>query len=331
MPSRNPFQSAALVQKKAKILVYGEPGTGKTVFAIGKPGVLPGWPHVALIDTEGGADLYGGSVPFDILRTKSFGDILDAVEVVKADHGRTWHTLVIDPISVVWQVLQDAGQQAAEARAQRYGRAAEDVLLTQRDWGLIKRRLYSAMTELVNLPVNVILTAHLRDVMETRRDSRGQEVAVKIGERPDAEKKTGYWPDVIIKLSVVKGEHIGTIEKDRSGLFRVGQQVPNISYAHFAPLLEQHAAGEAVAHPTEALAAARDVAVIDESLAPVEAATVAAILKLAQLLGVTRERLDETLDRDYGVASVEGLTRGQAGALHARLLKAHRERRTQAA
>lgn len=324
--ARNPFQPAGLVQKKAKILVYGEPGTGKTVFAIGKPGVLPGWPGVALIDTEGGADLYGGSVPFDILRTKSFGDILDAIEVVKADHGRTWQTLVIDPISVVWQVLQDAGQQAAEARAQRYGRAAEDVLLTQRDWGLIKRRLYSAMTELVNLPVNVILTAHLRDVMETRRDSRGQEVAVKIGERPDAEKKTGYWPDVIVKLSVVKGEHLGTIEKDRSGLFRVGQQVPNISYAHFAPLLEQHAAGEVVTQQQEAAAAERDTAVVDEGLAPAHPNVVKALDEMRVGLGISDQRLTETLERDYQRTGLAALNQDQANHLLSRLNKAARAR-----
>lgn len=325
MVFQNPFQPAAVVQKKAKVLVYGEPGTGKTVFAIGKAGVIPGWPKVALIDTEGGADLYGGQVPFDILRTKSFGDILDAIEAVKADHGRTWHTLVIDPISVVWQVLQDAGQQAAEARAARFGRPAEDILLTQRDWGLIKRRLYSAMTEMVNLPVNVILTAHLRDILETRRDSRGQEIAVKVGEKPDAEKKTGYWPDVIIRMVVEKGEHSGIIEKDRSGLFKVGQRITNISYSHFAPLLDAHASGEAIAHPTEATAAARDVAVLDESLAPADAALLNAILTLSQELGVSRERLDETLERDYQVTALTSLTRGQAEALHGRLLKARRQ------
>ncbi len=322
MGGQNPFQPAEQAQKKAKVLVYGEPGTGKTFFALS-------FPRVALIDTEGGADLYGGRFDFDVLRTKSFGDILEAVEAVKADHGRTWQTLVIDPISVVWQVLQDAGQQAAEARAMRYGRAADDVLLTQRDWGLIKRRLYSAMTELVNLPVNVILTAHLRDMLETRRDSRGQEVAVKVGERPDAEKKTGYWPDVIIRLVVDKGEHVGIIEKDRSGLFKVGQRVPNVNYSHFAPLLEAHAAGAPIAHPTEATAATRDVAIIDESLAPADPGALAAIRSLAQTLGVSMERLGETLERDYTVETLEALTRGQAAALHERLVKAQRRMKTE--
>ena len=318
MPARNPFQPAASVQKKAKVLVYGEPGVGKTWFALT-------FPRVALIDTEGGADLYGGRFDFDVLRTKSFGDILDAIEAVKTDHGRTWQTLVIDPISIVWQVLQDAGQQAAEARAARYGRAADDVMLTPRDWGLIKRRLYSAMTDLVNLPVNVVLTAHLRDVMEMRRDGRGQEMAVKVGEKPDAEKKAGYWPDIVARLVVDHGEHVGIVEKDRSGLFRVGQRVPNMGYQHLAPLLEQHATGDPVVHETEAVAAQRDAPIVDESIAPADAVTLADIRRLAEALGISRTRLAETLERDYGVADLNALDNAQAAALHARLTRARRQ------
>ena len=318
MPARHPFQPAASVQKKAKVLVYGEPGVGKTWFALT-------FPRVALIDTEGGADLYGGRFDFDVLRTKSFGDILDAIEAVKADHGRTWQTLVIDPISIVWQVLQDAGQQAAEARAARYGRAADDVMLTPRDWGLIKRRLYSAMTDLVNLPVNVVLTAHLRDVMEMRRDGRGQEVAVKVGEKPDAEKRTGYWPDIVVRLVVDNGEHVGIVEKDRSGLFRVGQRVPNMGYKALAPLLEQHATGDTVVHETEAVAAQRDAPIVDESIAPADAMALADIRRLAEALGISRTRLAETLERDYGVADLSALDSAQAAALHARLTRARRQ------
>ncbi len=318
MPPRNPFQPAEAVQKKAKILVYGEPGVGKTWFALTFPGV-------ALIDTEGGADLYGGRFDFDVLRTKSFGDILEAIEAVKADHGRTWQTLVIDPISIVWQVLQDAGQQAAEARAARYGRSADDVMLTPRDWGLIKRRLYSAMTDLVNLPVNVVLTAHQRDIMEMRRDGRGQEVAVKVGEKPDAEKKTGYWPDLVIRLVVEGGEHISIVEKDRSGLFRVGQRVPNMGYAHLAPLLGRHATGETVVHETEAIAAQRDAPIVDETVAPADEMALADIRRLAEGMGISGTRLAETIERDYGVTGLNALDRAQAAALHARLTRARRQ------
>ena len=318
MPPRNPFQPAEAVQKKAKILVYGEPGVGKTWFALTFPGV-------ALIDTEGGADLYGSRFDFDVLRTKSFGDILEAIEAVKADHGRTWQTLVIDPISIVWQVLQDAGQQAAEARAARYGRSADDVMLTPRDWGLIKRRLYSAMTDLVNLPVNVVLTAHQRDIMEMRRDGRGQEVAVKVGEKPDAEKKTGYWPDLVIRLVVEGGEHISIVEKDRSGLFRVGQRVPNMGYAHLASLLGRHATGETVVHETEAIAAQRDAPIVDETVAPADEMALADIRRLAEGMGISGTRLAETIERDYGVTGLNALDRAQAAALHARLTRARRQ------
>lgn len=251
------FTLATKAKKKAKVLVYGDAGSGKTLFALS-------WPGVALIDTEGGADLYGGRYDFQVLRTKSLTDIVKAIDEIKRDNGKTVQTLVIDPITVVWQVLQEAGQQAAEDRATRYGRPVDDVVLTQRDWGLIKRKLYAAMIDLANLPINVVLTSHLKDLTETKRDSRGQDVQTKIGEKPDAEKKTAYWCDVVIKLAVEKGEHVGYVEKDRSGLFKVGQRILNISYQHFVPLLETYATGAVVTQPHEDGAIHKDAALIAE-------------------------------------------------------------------
>lgn len=302
------FQPAQKARKKAKVLVYGDAGTGKTRFALS-------WPGVAMIDTEGGADLYGGRYDFQVLRTKSLTDIVKAIEAVKKDNGKSVQTVAIDPITVVWQVLQEAGQQAAEARAARYNRPVEDVVLTQRDWGLIKRKLYSAMIDLMNLPINVVLTAHLKDETETRTDSRGQEKQVKIGEKPDAEKKTAYWCDTVIRLAVEKGEHVGYVEKDRSGLFTVGQRIPNISYQHFVPLLEAYAAGVVVEQPHEDEAIHQDAALIatDTAAPPAPAPSVSYDPSIPIPELTTRTELDARWLYLLGRAVDLGVTEAELG------------------
>ena len=245
---------AGQVKKKAKVLVYGEPGSGKTAFALS-------WPQAVVLDLEGGTDLYapglklhwGAIPPYTVIRTKNPDELVRAINWLRDDAGKTYQTVVIDPVTVLWMILQDVGQNAAETRAQKYGRAVDDVLLTPRDWGRIKGIYRRAMVDLVNLPVNVVMTAHQADIMESRKDQRGNETQVKVGEKPDAEKKTGYWPDIVVKMSGENGRFFGLVEKVRGPAvgIAIGQRVPDLSYAHFKPFLEAHATGEIVTQQAE--------------------------------------------------------------------------------
>ncbi len=118
------FAKASATERRLKVFAYGPSGKGKTYFALSfaKAG------RMALIDTEGGAALYGGRFDFDVLHTKDFATVMRAVEEMKTDGGKTYHTLVIDPITVLWQTLQDAGQTLAEARAgQGVGRRRQSL------------------------------------------------------------------------------------------------------------------------------------------------------------------------------------------------------------
>lgn len=245
---------AGQVKKKAKVLVYGEPGSGKTAFALS-------WPQAVVFDLEGGTDLYapglklhwGAIPPYTVIRTKNPDELVAAINWLRTDAGKTYQTVVIDPVTVLWMILQDVGQTAAEARAARNGRGTDDVMLTPRDWGRIKAVYRRAMVDLVNLPINVVMTAHQADIMEQRRDQRGNETQVKVGEKPDAEKKTGYWPDIVVKLAATGGQFYGIVEKVRGPAvgIAIGQRVPDISYAHFQPFLEAHATGEVVTQQAE--------------------------------------------------------------------------------
>ena len=220
MPPSNPFRPAEQVAPKVKVLIFGASGVGKTYFALTAPG------KVAIIDTEGGTAFYArragkaGLSQFDVLPTKTYRDVQSAVEYIVANP-TAYGTLVIDPVTVIYETLQDAAQ---VKRADK--RHDPDADLEMLDWQQIKRRYKSLMTALVNLPIHVIVTAREKD--ETER--KGSET-VKIGVKPDAEKGTAYFFDTVIRLAQVGTDsREAQILKDRTGTHPLGARLPAPSF-----------------------------------------------------------------------------------------------------
>lgn len=227
------FQKASTRQSKLKIFVYGGYKTGKTMFGLSfsKAG------RVAVIDTEGGTNLFGDLYDFDSLHAKDYGTVMQAIEEIKKDNGKTWQTVIIDPITVIWEMLQDAGIRLADARAKRNQQQGViiDVVLTQRDWGILKRHYTQLMTMLIGLPVHVIIIARQKDIT----DSNGN----KIGVTFDTEKRTAYIPDIILRLVNENGKYKAIVEGDRSRTYKVGQTIENPSYDAFAAIAERISTG----------------------------------------------------------------------------------------
>jgi hypothetical protein len=240
----NPFTAATKVEKKLKVLVYGESGSGKTWFALTFPG------KVAVIDTEGGTELYGGRQDvqgFDVIRTKSFADVEQAVSFIEQDAGKTYQTLVVDPITVIWQVLQDAAMK-------KYGTQAGT--LSFQGWGVIKREYNRLFTRLANLPIHVVVTARLKeDYVKSGND------LTLAGVKPDAEKNTPYIFDIILRLEN-NGSRYAVVEKDRSG--QLPGKIENASFNNLAPIADIHATGEKVTQPDVDEATASTAAVLPE-------------------------------------------------------------------
>ena len=218
------FKPAGQVKKSLKIVVYGESGVCKTWFALQAPG------KKAVIDTENGTDFYGNKFKFDVVKTRLYTEVVKALDYIEANPDK-YDVLIIDPITNIYQVLKDAAQKNAERRARAKGKNGEDVSLTFRDWGIIKNKYNSLISRLCNLPCHVIITGWLKDVYEGHGDDMK-----KVGVRIDADKKTEYQPDVIIRLEVDQhGNRYGVIEKDRTMTFKIKERVKDISFDHFLP------------------------------------------------------------------------------------------------
>lgn len=220
----NPFQPAEQVAPKVKALVYGASGVGKTFLALTAPG------PIAVIDTEGGTAFYasrvgkGGLSAFDVLPTKTFAQVEQAVAYLRDNPGH-YQTLVVDPVTVLYETLQDAAQHR-RAEVRRDTEADLEML----DWQRIKRAYKRLMTDLVNLPVHVIVTAREGELSEERPNGRGRTERVRIGFKPDAEKSTAYYFDTVIRLVPSPKGREGIAEKDRTGVHALNARTLNPTF-----------------------------------------------------------------------------------------------------
>lgn len=212
------FQPAAKTQRYLKVLLHGGPGTGKTLAALSFPKPM------AVIDLEGGTALYPGD--YDVLRTKDLRKVETAIGQLTNSN---YQTVVLDPLTVIWQLLQDAGQGLVDNRGRRDNEGPRDHLtsgqtLTTREWGIIKRHYAAILTRLTNLPLHVVLIARDTDLYEGKGDQ-----LTKVGIKPDVEKSTPYVADFVFWCQAERtgntAQFTATVEKERGGVLHIGQRL----------------------------------------------------------------------------------------------------------
>lgn len=243
-----------------KIVVFGDTGSGKSKFA-------GSFPKVNLVDSESGQQLYLKDNPNIIgyLPTQSKTEIENTMKELKSDKDfDNFDTLVVDSGTKVYENMQAVAYEIAEKRTKKNllndkGDAKkkkvtdlEDLNLTQRDWGHIKRwgqDLSNAYITYSDSGKNVIVTAHEKIVTDGDGDSKRI-----IGYKPDLQKKAEYDFDIVIRLhnKDEKGNfitdadgnivYLATILKDRTGVCSVNDILKNeeISYDTWREYLESN-------------------------------------------------------------------------------------------
>lgn len=218
----NPFTPAADTEPWIKALLYGPPGSGKTWLPLQASKDIG---KVVVFDTESGTTFYSRTFEFGVKHSKSFSDLVSAVDFVEKNPDAC-KVFVIDPITVIYEVLQEAAHRArvvkAQRKAERERRLAEfdpeNVDLEMLDWGRIKRDYKALMNRLMALRAHVIVTARQKDITE----KRGQDM-VKVGVGPDAEKGTAYYFDVVLRAEIAGQNRVFTVEKARG---MIGDSLP---------------------------------------------------------------------------------------------------------
>jgi hypothetical protein len=212
--SSNPFVPAAAVTPRVKALFYGGPGVGKSHLAVEaaiKLAAAEG-KRCAALSLEGGLEyLPSKGFDFDNLATKSYADVLSAVDFLLSPQGQQLYgAIVIDPVTVAYQIVQEAQQDIVERRAVRKGKSPEEEVLGYREWGQVKKQMDKLATRLVNAPQHVFVTA--REAVEY--ESRGNNLTA-VGFKPECHKSWPFLFDVMLRITVARGARTAEVQKDR--------------------------------------------------------------------------------------------------------------------
>ncbi len=189
-------------EKRLKMFVFGEAGVGKTIAALQ-------FPNAYIIDTEKGTDFYSdiivdqGSVVFQSTNPDDIRDQIKALLTEKHEY----KTLIIDPITQVYNAIQEKWNRTFEKYADSE-KQKEVGDFGMRYWGKVKGEFKGIQRMIMQLDMNVIITAHQKDVYGAG--------FTKTGVTFDSMKGEDYLYDLVFRISKKGGERIAEPIKERA-------------------------------------------------------------------------------------------------------------------
>lgn len=228
------IQIAKPVAKKLKVLLYGPSGSGKTLAALT-------FPRVLMVDAESGSDLYAGrpGIPeFHRVRAKTLADVNEVLTAVEADKGKTWDTLIIDPVTVLYDVEKNVAS------------ANNTKDIEMRMWNKVNGRMTALYNRLTSLDVHVVIIA--REAVEYAGEGLNLK---KIGVKPEADKKMVYMMDFIIHL---KADHSGDVEKSRGIVLGKDGHMGKVEWLQFQDAANMYVNGTKQTYEDDESAADRE-------------------------------------------------------------------------
>lgn len=229
------------VKKRLKALFFGPAGVGKTMAAIQ-------FPRPYLIDTERGAenDEYvkalkqaGGAYFF----TTDIDELLSETRALLSEK-HDFRTLVIDPLTVIYNDLLDTSATSLATRDDPTGTAFG------RHKGPADRKVKHLLSLLLRLDMNIIITSHAK----TRWEKQGSTI-VDTGQTFDCYAKLDYLFDLAFEIQKRGKDRVGIVRKTRLNQFPEGDVFP-FSYDEIATrygreILERAAVPVALATPEQ--------------------------------------------------------------------------------
>lgn len=182
-------------KSRLKLFLYGNYGVGKTCFALK-------FPKPIVIDTQRGTVQYDKDFKFDSVYTSDPDEVYDVVKWLN-EQKHQYQTLIIDPITVYWEALQDKWQKIfLKRKVGTPGFKVEFYDMNPGDWLPLKNDYRRLMRILGNIDMNVVLTAQEKNKYEGFM-TKDQKI---IGKTFDGEKGLPYLFDYVLWLAIEENE-----------------------------------------------------------------------------------------------------------------------------
>lgn len=189
--------------KRVKMMVFSAPALGKTTAAIN-------WPKSVIIDMEHGTDNYHetiikqGSI---VLHTTNPDEVRDEIKTLLTEK-HDYRTICIDPVTILYQAIQEKWTRIFSKYADTE-KATELQDFGFRYWAKVKSDYKAIMRMLLACDMNVILTAHQKDVYG--------EGMKKVGFGSDSMKGDEHIFDYVFQLVMdSKGRRTAITKKERA-------------------------------------------------------------------------------------------------------------------
>lgn len=184
------FEEPVVDKRRWKGLVYGAFGTRKTRFCLSLP-------KPVVIDMEKGTTMYGDEFRFKVLHAVTANKVMEAINFLLTQE-HDFATLVIDPITIYWEALQDKWNNIFLNRKRTgAGHKIDFYEFQASDWYQIKGELKLLCRKLTMLDMNVILTAHEKDEYSK---AEGKVMTRTGNVIPDCEKKIAHLFDTVLRF-----------------------------------------------------------------------------------------------------------------------------------
>jgi GTPase SAR1 family protein len=192
-------------EKRLKMFVYGSAGVGKTTACIQ-------FPNAYIIDTEKGTDYYADTIIKSgsaVLQSADFSEIKEQIGYLITEP-HDYRTLIIDPATLVYASLQELWSKKFEREAISKNKATNVEMQDwgMRFWGKVKSDWKALQRQLLKVDMNVIITAHQKDVYGSNSS--------KIGVSFDSMKGDDYFFDNVFRLEKRGKDRFAITEKERS-------------------------------------------------------------------------------------------------------------------
>lgn len=193
-----------VMEKRLKMFVFGPAGVGKTTAVIQ-------FPYCYIMDTERGTDFYANTIKDAksvVLQTLNVDEIKEEVKSLATEkHG--YKTLIIDPITQVYNNTQEKWTRSFE----KYAKSEKDREVQDfgmRYWSKVKGDFKGLQRLILALDMNVIITAHQKDVYGTGFN--------KVGVSFDSMKGDDYLFDLVFRVERKNGDLVAYKVKERAEL-----------------------------------------------------------------------------------------------------------------